>query len=108
MKESNVLSCDLSFDSEHRIAVSGSIYYGTRKYMCPFIVENIETLRNHCRVVFDSEGMDDSVDYSSGSTFYIKPSDVPRCSLEALAQAIFRLHTSNVDFDPQNSCAEWY
>jgi len=45
---------------------------------------------------------------SSGSTFFIRASAKPMCTLEALAQQIFRFHTKDAQFDPERSGAEWW
>lgn len=63
-----------------------------------------------CALVFNARAMDDSEEYSSGSTFFLPCLMKPRCALEALAQRIFKAHTAGLEgkFDPKNSGAEWW
>ena len=48
------------------------------------------------------------LDYSTGQTFWVGASDTPRCTLETLAQDIFRFHTKHAEYDPALSGAEWW
>ncbi len=80
------------------------------------------TFLNDCSLVFTARTKEDSVGYSTGSTFFLPCLMKPRCALEALAQTIFRAHVdslgeythadkggkSELVYDPERSGAEWW
>ena len=57
----------------------------------------LASLRRDCRVGF-----------ALGSSNWLAADATPRCTLERLAQAIFRARTAGVEFDPSRSGAEWW
>ena len=77
-------------------------------------------LLNDCSLVFTARTKDDSDGYSTGSTFFLPCLMKPRCTLEALAQRIFRAHVDTMGelindegekellYDPERSGAEWW
>ena len=76
---------------------------------------------NDCSMVFTARTKDDSVGYSTGSTFFLPCLMKPRCALEALAERIFRAHVDSLGeykdaedgkmkllYDAERSGAEWW
>lgn len=69
----------------------------------------LEQLKDDCKIAFTSRSIDSADEnYSSGSTFFLNAGAQPRCYLENLAMAIFRLHTKDAVFDATCSGAEWW
>jgi hypothetical protein len=65
-------------------------------------------LQRDCAIIFNSKSISAADDYSSGSTYFVKPHDKPRTALEELAQKIFLYHTDGMEYDPAHSGAEWW
>ena len=103
-----------------RVAFSGSLNFDFQTFsqLSPLATdESLSELRRDCRSVYQysMSAVDDDVasisssDYhTSGMTFFHASNAPPRCSIEALALHIFRMHTQNAIFDPDISGAEWW
>jgi hypothetical protein len=72
------------------------------------IDESLFTIKSHCLDVFNCRNTGSNDSYSTGSTFFIRANESPRCFLEKLALEIFALHTRDCVFDASNSGAEWW
>lgn len=70
--------------------------------------EEISTLQDDCKKAFQVKECQEGERYSSGQTFWLGAKDSPTCALERIAAAIFSLHTSHLQFDEENSGAEWW
>lgn len=53
-----------------------------------------------CKIAFTCRSVSSKEDYSTGSTYFQRADQPPRCLLEALALEIFRKHTTGRIFDP--------
>ena len=61
-----------------------------------------------CKLSCNIEPVATNADYSTGSTYFIRADETPRCVLEECAKSIFEYHTQGVRFDATNSGAEWW
>ena len=69
--------------------------------------EELDCLRSDCSEAFTCRSIPDSNEnYSSGSTYFIRANQNPRCFLEKLALSLFNFHTKDATFDYQLSGAE--
>lgn len=73
-----------------------------------FPPEKVGELQRDCAIIFNCKSISAAEDYSSGSTYFVKPSEKPRTALEELAQKIFLYHTNGMEYDPEHSGAEWW
>jgi hypothetical protein len=92
----------LDIDDEGRIATSGHLDYSSRSFP-HFLQSNpplVEKLKADCDLADEGEDLD--------ATFWLPCTMKPRCSLETLADSIFKLHTHNVPFDRESSGCEWW
>ena len=110
---------DLCFDSNFRIPFSGKLNFefGNYSNCLSHSPEIIESLKSDCQIAFDSSNAQDNDDVSSvvsneyhnsGSTYFQRSDQEPRCSLEALALSIFNFHTKDATFRRDISGAEWW
>ena len=70
--------------------------------------KSLDLLLQDCKTAFTAKNTTGA--YSSGSTFFIRASETPRCHLEHLALEIFRFHAERlgIPFEENNSGAEWW
>ena len=70
-------------------------------------LETRDTLLRDCELCFNAKQTSES--YSSGSTFFLRASETPKCTLERLAREIFEHHTQSLtNMDRGSSGAEWW
>ena len=71
--------------------------------------EELDCLKSDCSEAFTCRSIPDSNEnYSSGSTYFIRANEDPRCFLEKLALSIFKFHTKDATFNHKLSGAEWW
>lgn len=71
--------------------------------------EELDCLKSDCSEAFTCRSIPDSNEnYSSGSTYFIRADEDPRCFLEKLALSIFKFHTKDATFNHKLSGAEWW
>lgn len=96
---------------EHRVQFKGSLDYrfSTIQNCLKLNLEDLESLNQDCLEAFSSRSIkDDDENYSTGSTYFARSDEPPRCFLEKLALTIFELHTKDAIFDKKISGAEWW
>lgn len=96
---------------ENRVKFDGSLDYEFRNIQncLKLNPEELEFLSQDCHEAFSCRSIkDDNENYSTGSTYFIRSDEKPRCFLEKLAQTIFELHTKEAIFDHNTSGAEWW
>ncbi len=52
-----------------------------------------------CHAIFTCRSVSADEDYSTGSTYFIKADETPRCLLEHFALNVFQNHTKDLEFD---------
>lgn len=71
--------------------------------------EELDCLKTDCGEAFTCRSIPDANEnYSSGSTYFVRADQDPRCFLEKLALSIFKFHTKGAAFDQELSGAEWW
>lgn len=71
--------------------------------------EELDCLKSDCGEAFTCRCIPDANEnYSSGSTYFVRADQDPRCFLEKLALSIFKFHTKGAAFDQELSGAEWW
>lgn len=69
----------------------------------------LEDTFHDCALAFNCRAIEtDEDNYSTGSTYFIRPCETARCGLEELALDIFKFHTQGKAFNPSLSGAEWW
>ena len=74
-------------------------------------VQDWSSLYRDCRTVFSARTRDDDQAYSAGVTYFLPAVMKPRCTLEAIVQAIFQAHTACLpprSMLEEQSGAEWW
>jgi len=62
-----------------------------------------------CSSAFTCRALTSSADnYSTGTTFFIRADENPKCLLEEVALSIFKHYTADMSFDAMKSGAEWW
>lgn len=101
----------LLLSDEHRVPFGGILDYTFSNFHnCLYLNhEEMELLKLDCQEAFTCRSIHDADEsYSSGSTYFLKSDQNPRCQLEQLALSIFQLHTKDAIFASEFSGAEWW
>ena len=110
--ESESEAPELAVDQHGRVVAQiPSSCYRFRSFSGVFAEDMAPSLRaDCCKAARSVRGVHSASEYSEGQTFWIGADDTPRCSLERLAQDVFRLHTGveGCAFDAGCSGAEWW
>lgn len=103
---------ELAVDQHGRVVAQiPSSCYRFRSFSGVFAEDTALSLRaDCCKAARSVRDVHSESEYSEGQTFWIGANDTPRCSLERLAQDVFRLHTGveGCAFDAERSGAEWW
>ena len=99
----------LNVDDDNRVVYEGDIDLSFQSYANAVELGSPEektALLTDCAHAMSARAK--GIGTSEGATYFIKASDEPRCTLEALAQQIFNFHAAGAVFDPSRSGAEWW
>ena len=108
---------DVKLDNNLRIPFDGKLNFefGNYSRCLSQNPEVIECLKKDCLSAFETmndEGDDVSVDstdyHNSGSTYFQRSDQIPRCCLEELALSIFHFHAKDAAYVKEISGAEWW
>ena len=101
---------ELDIDEVGRVAVGGSVDYGTRCFDGAISIapDALSALCADCHAVFTARASGDGEGLSSGCTFWVGAGTTPTSAIERLALDIFEYHARNADFDAATSGAEWW
>lgn len=101
----------INLDKDGRLCIDrGQIDYSIRAYDDVFNMtsDELSSVANDCKVVFNAKEVNKDDNYSIGSTFFVCANQEPKCTLEKLAKEIFNYHTQGIEFDLEKSGAEWW